>query len=283
MEAHRNARRCSPPASPPTSASSRRSADRDVLVCSDELNHASIIDGCRLSRAEVAVFRHGDLDHLDALLAGRRRPRAAIVVSDTVFSMDGDAADVDALHARSRATRRAARARRSPRGARPASAVRPTRPMCVRVGTLSKTLGALGGFVAGPGSLRRARSRTRPGRTSSRPRRHPPTPPPRSPRSGCCGRPKATRSSRACAATSTGCAPATRRRSSPSSAATRRAHSTRRARCSSGACSSRRSGRRPSRRARRACASRSRPRTPTRRSTASKPRCSTCSACSLTE
>src|SRR5881394_2141409 len=67
-----------------------------VLVCSDELNHASIIDGCRLARADVVVYRHLDLDHLRALLAARGA-RRALVVSDTVFSMDGDIADLVAL------------------------------------------------------------------------------------------------------------------------------------------------------------------------------------------
>ena len=120
----------------------------DVLVCSDELNHASIIDGCRLSRAEVAIFRHRDLDHLDALLAARGA-RRAIVVSDTVFSMDGDAADVDALGHDREPPRRAARPRRGARG--PGSAVTaPADADVLRVGTLSKTLGSLGGFVAGP-------------------------------------------------------------------------------------------------------------------------------------
>ena len=70
----------------------------DTFICSDELNHASIIDGCRLSHADIAVYRHSDLDHLAALL-GTRGDRRAVVVSDTVFSMDGDTADVDALAA----------------------------------------------------------------------------------------------------------------------------------------------------------------------------------------
>ena len=69
---------------------------RDVLVCSDELNHASIIDGCRLAQAAVEVYRHADLDHLDWLLSHREAPRA-LVVSDTVFSMDGDLADLEGL------------------------------------------------------------------------------------------------------------------------------------------------------------------------------------------
>lgn len=68
----------------------------DCLVVSDELNHASIIDGCRLSRSPVAVARHGEVDHVDALLAASDSSRA-IVVTDSVFSMDGDEAPVQAL------------------------------------------------------------------------------------------------------------------------------------------------------------------------------------------
>ena len=62
-------------------------------VFSDTLNHASLIDGCRLSRTAVHVYRHKDLDHLaDLLRTQGRRARRRLIVSDTVFSMDGDVA-----------------------------------------------------------------------------------------------------------------------------------------------------------------------------------------------
>jgi 8-amino-7-oxononanoate synthase len=123
-------------------------AGAGVLVCSDELNHASIIDGCRLaSRADVAVYRHRDLDHLAALLRDRGA-RRALVVTDTVFSMDGDLADVDALLdlcAREDALLVVdeAHAVLGPDLDTPADVE------VLRIGTLSKTLGSLGGFVAG--------------------------------------------------------------------------------------------------------------------------------------
>src|SRR4051794_22363993 len=70
----------------------------DVTVVSDELNHASIIDGCRLSRSAVSVYRHGDSDHAAAMVTEAvARGRRVIVVTDTVFSMDGDTAPVAAL------------------------------------------------------------------------------------------------------------------------------------------------------------------------------------------
>ena len=68
----------------------------DCLIVSDELNHASIIDGCRLSRSPVAVARHNDVAHVDRLLGAASVPRKLVVV-DAVFSMDGDEADVAAL------------------------------------------------------------------------------------------------------------------------------------------------------------------------------------------
>ena len=122
-------------------------ASGGVVVHSDELNHASIIDGCRLARADVRIYPHRDLSRLDAALADT--PGRAIVVSDTVFSMDGDACDLEGL------VEVAGR-----HGALlvldEAHAVLGPEPGDVhgtdvlRIGTLSKTLGSLGGFVAGP-------------------------------------------------------------------------------------------------------------------------------------
>jgi 8-amino-7-oxononanoate synthase len=121
-------------------------AHRGARVISDERNHASIVDGCRLSHAEVCVYRHGDVDHVDRMLA--EWPGPAVVVTDTVFSMDGDVAPVAALAERCAA-----------RGAllvldEAHAVLGPDVDLDgvdhLRVGTLSKFLGSAGGFVAGP-------------------------------------------------------------------------------------------------------------------------------------
>jgi 8-amino-7-oxononanoate synthase len=117
-----------------------------VTVVSDELNHASLIDGCRLSRAEVRIARHRDVDHVDALLAAA--PRRALVVTDSVFSMDGDVAPLDGL-AEACARHGALLVLDE------AHAVLGPEPPgldgveLLRIGTLSKALGSLGGWVAG--------------------------------------------------------------------------------------------------------------------------------------
>lgn len=119
----------------------------DTVICSDELNHASIIDGCRQSRARVEVYPHADVGALAALLA-RHSGRPTVVVSDAVFSMDGDVAPGDELAARCREhgallvldEAHAVLGGPAPEGA-------------VVVGTLSKTLGSVGGFVAGSTEL----------------------------------------------------------------------------------------------------------------------------------
>ena len=67
------------------------------LVFSDELNHASIIDGCRLSRAEVIRYAHNDVDDLRAKIAGREDYKRRLIITDGVFSMDGDIAPLDKI------------------------------------------------------------------------------------------------------------------------------------------------------------------------------------------
>ena len=69
----------------------------DCVIFSDELNHASMIAGVRSSRAEKRVFRHNDLDHLEALLAAEPADRAKLVIFESVYSMDGDFGPIDAI------------------------------------------------------------------------------------------------------------------------------------------------------------------------------------------
>ena len=126
--------------------------DPGARILSDELNHASIIDGCRLARAPVAVYRHADPEHLARRLAEARADGVdrCLVVTDTVFSMDGDVAPVAEIAELCRTARALlvldeAHAVLGPdldRGELDGVEV-------LRVGTLSKTLGSLGGFVAG--------------------------------------------------------------------------------------------------------------------------------------
>lgn len=120
------------------------------FIVSEERNHASIIDGCRLSRARVAVARHNDVDHVDVLLGAAAEDRR-LVVTDSVFSMDGDEAPVAELAevcARNDAllVLDDAHAVLGPSE----DALRGTGVDLVRVVTLSKTLGSLGGAVCGP-------------------------------------------------------------------------------------------------------------------------------------
>jgi len=118
-----------------------------TLVCSDELNHASIIDGCRLGRGDVRVYAHRDVEAVDKLLDGTER---SIVVTDTVFSMDGDVAPVDDLIDVCKKHGALLVLDEAHAVLGPAVDV-PNGVDVLRVGTLSKTLGSLGGFVVGPG------------------------------------------------------------------------------------------------------------------------------------
>ncbi len=69
----------------------------DTTIFSDRLNHASIIDGCRLSKAKIRVYNHMDMDHLDGLLKKDHSPRK-IIITEGVFSMDGDIPPLDTLY-----------------------------------------------------------------------------------------------------------------------------------------------------------------------------------------
>jgi 8-amino-7-oxononanoate synthase len=123
---------------------------RDVTVFSDELNHASIIDGCRLSGSRVVVYPHNDLAALAEQLPSANG--RCLVVTDSVFSMDGDealATDLVALCAEHDALLVLDEAH-SVMGPHLDG---PTPQHVVRVGTLSKTLGSMGGFVAASGSV----------------------------------------------------------------------------------------------------------------------------------
>jgi len=122
-------------------------------ILSDELNHASIVDGCRAARGDVEVVPHGDLDALAARLTDDRRP--TVVVVDAVYSMDGDAADLSRLAGL--CTRHGAALvvdeAHSVFGPDLDPADHPDLTL-VRVGTLSKALGSLGGFVASTAAVR---------------------------------------------------------------------------------------------------------------------------------
>ena len=88
---------CSRAASPPTPARSRPSSRKEDVVISDALNHASIIDGCRLSRAAIKVFPHKDVDAARAILRDLPASQRKLLITDGVFSMDGDLGPLPAL------------------------------------------------------------------------------------------------------------------------------------------------------------------------------------------
>jgi 8-amino-7-oxononanoate synthase len=123
-------------------------------VFSDGLNHASIIDGCRLSGAKVLVYRHRDVAHLDGLIRKERAQRK-IVVTDSVFSMDGDIAPLPDLYAVCRRhdallyidDAHATGVLGDGRGSLAHFGLTP-QPWTVQMGTFSKALGSFGAFVA---------------------------------------------------------------------------------------------------------------------------------------
>jgi glycine C-acetyltransferase/8-amino-7-oxononanoate synthase len=128
-------------------------AGRGEVVFSDELNHASIVDGCRLSRAETFVYRHGDTEHLEwGLRQAGGRP--ALVVTDGVFSMDGDVAPLPQLleaarrhGARLMVDEAHATGAIGPGGRGAVSAAGLSGEVDVVVGTLGKALGSYGAYA----------------------------------------------------------------------------------------------------------------------------------------
>ncbi len=134
---------------------------RGDVILSDELNHASIIDGCRLSRAEVRRFAHADADSLRAQLATCAPDQRKLVVTDGVFSMDGDIAPlpdicdaaekfgamvmVDDAHG-------SGVLGRGGRGSVDHFGLHGR--VHVQLGTLSKAIGSMGGYIAGRQALR---------------------------------------------------------------------------------------------------------------------------------
>jgi glycine C-acetyltransferase/8-amino-7-oxononanoate synthase len=124
------------------------------VIFSDELNHASIVDGCRLSRAETFIYDHNDLEHL-AWGLRQARGRASLIVTDSVFSMDGDIAPLEGIvelaknhDVRVMVDEAHATGTVGPDGRGVVAALDLTSDIDVIVGTLSKALGAYGAFAA---------------------------------------------------------------------------------------------------------------------------------------
>jgi 8-amino-7-oxononanoate synthase len=130
---------------------------KEDVIFSDSLNHASLIDGCRLSRAQLVIYPHCDMDELRRLIQQHRhRGRFAFVVTDSVFSMDGDLAPLEKIDELCRefdlmCVLDEAHATgvygQTGRGLTEYKSISSER--FIRVGTLSKALGCIGGFVSG--------------------------------------------------------------------------------------------------------------------------------------
>ncbi len=132
----------------------------DGLILADRLCHASLIDACRLSRATLRVFRHADANHLENLLKRRRAKQPALVVTDGVFSMDGDIApllDIAMLAERHETLVFVDDAHgtgvmgSTGRGSLEHCGVEHRIPF--HMGTLSKALGCSGGYLTGSASF----------------------------------------------------------------------------------------------------------------------------------
>ena len=134
---------------------------KEDFILSDELNHASIIDGARLSRAKIKVFRHKDVEHCEELLKEiANEPGHRLVITDGVFSMDGDIGPVNKLAALAEKygaimmvddAHASGVLGRNGRGSVDHFGMHGR--VDVQVGTLSKAIGSLGGYVCGSKDL----------------------------------------------------------------------------------------------------------------------------------
>ena len=135
-------------------------AGESDLILSDALNHASIIDGCRLSQATKQIYRHCDVEHLESLLAQSMNFRHRLIVTDGVFSMDGDIAplpEICGLAERYDATVMVDDAHSfgvlGETGGGTIEHFGLENRGVIQMGTLSKAIGGLGGYVAGSTAL----------------------------------------------------------------------------------------------------------------------------------
>ena len=129
-------------------------ADKNTIIFSDALNHASIIDGCRLSRGSVKAYSHCDVEELKYLLKQVDRNARKLIVTDGVFSMDGDIAPLDKLYELSRDYNAllmvddAHSTGTIGNGHGTAAYFGLEKEVDIQLGTLSKSLGSVGGYVA---------------------------------------------------------------------------------------------------------------------------------------
>jgi 8-amino-7-oxononanoate synthase len=129
-------------------------------VFSDELNHASIIDGCRLSRAQVVVYRHLDTEHLERSLAQHGGEGRRLIVTDSVFSMDGDLAPLEEIVALARehdarvmVDEAHATGALGPDGRGAVAQAGLEQEVDVLLGTLGKALGSYGAYVCATAAM----------------------------------------------------------------------------------------------------------------------------------
>jgi 8-amino-7-oxononanoate synthase len=138
-------------------------AGEDSIIFSDELNHASIIDGAKLSKAKISMYKHNDMSHLEKLLnksINNKSIKRRVIVTDTVFSMDGDIAPLQSIRELCKEYKAlfmiddahgTGVLGKTGRGGLEHSGIKDRG--IIQMGTLSKAAGCFGAYVAGKKSL----------------------------------------------------------------------------------------------------------------------------------